>query len=177
MAIETKEKRIGDALYHVTQLPARRALRLKSKLIKTFGPSLAQLFMSYDEKTEKSHSEMTDEEKLDCLSINPVDKYRIEEIRKSSIVKGVQLLASSLDDKTFEDFVSELTQGVRRDGVELNSGIIDHVFAGDLLNLYSVLFFILEVNYADFFGLGGIGSQLEDLVPQVQDTKKTYTYK
>ncbi len=43
--IETREKQIHGAVYSVTQLPARRALRLKARLLRLFGPALAQLFL------------------------------------------------------------------------------------------------------------------------------------
>lgn len=38
--IETKEKIIDGSVYTVTQLPARRALKLKAKLLKNFGSLL-----------------------------------------------------------------------------------------------------------------------------------------
>jgi len=38
--IETREKKIDNAVYSVTQLPARRALKMKAKLIKLFGSML-----------------------------------------------------------------------------------------------------------------------------------------
>lgn len=175
--IETKEKIIGSAVYTVTQLPARRALKLKAKLLKMFGPALTQLFLMSQEDQEKKAEEMSPEELMGQLSISPVDKYKIQDMRNGSFVRGVQLLVSNLDEKTFDDLCMELLQGVRRDGAELTAGAVDQVFAGDLTSLYSVLFFVLEVNYADFFGLGGIGSLSQGLSPQGQDTKKTYTYK
>ena len=57
--IETKEKQIGDATYSVTQLPARRALKLKNKLIKMFGTAITQLLMTGTEQAEKPFDEMT----------------------------------------------------------------------------------------------------------------------
>lgn len=43
--IETREKHINGSVYSCTQLPARRALRMKAKLLRIFGPALAQLFL------------------------------------------------------------------------------------------------------------------------------------
>ena len=177
MGIETKEKKIGEAVYSVTQLPARRSLRLKAKLIKMFGTSITQLLLTGTESAEKSLDEMSKKERENFLSVNPVDRCQINEMRKSSVVKGIQLLAETIDEKVFDELIGELLQGVRRDGVELTSSVIDHVFAGELMTLYHVIWFVLEVNYADFFALGGIGNRLEGLNPQATDTKKTYTYK
>lgn len=176
--IETKEKTIGNSVYTVTQLPARRALKLKARLFKMFGPALTQIFLTSQEVEEKKPDEMTNEELANQLSVSAVDKYKIGDMRKASVVRGVQLMVANLDDKTFDELCMEILQGVRRDGSELTSGMIDQVFAGDLTSLYAVLFFVLEVNYADFFGLSGIGSLSQGLnQPQDQDTKKTYTYK
>ena len=177
MAIQTKEKTIGEHNYAVTQLPARRALRMKAKLIKLFGPGLAQFLMTSQESEEKLPAEMTKEEKEQFDATSTVDHYRIKDMRKSAIVRGVQLLVSSLDDKTFDELCVELLQGVRRDGVELTPQLIDMSFAGDLTSLYAVIFFVLEVNYADFFAFSGIGNQLMGSSPQEQDTKKNYTFK
>lgn len=174
--IETKEKRIGEATYAVTQLPARRALRLKAKLLKLFGPAVIQILLTSEEPQEKI-DEMTAEQLSSQLAISPVDTYKIQDMRKAAIVRGVQLLVANLDDKTFDELCLEVLQGVRRDGQELNSGIIDHVFAGHLRELYEVIYFVLEVNYADFFGMSPTGSLSEALKGQEADTKKTYTYK
>lgn len=176
--IETKEKAIGGSVYTVTQLPARRALKLKAKLVKMFGPALTQIFLTSQEVEEKRPEEMTTDELANQLSISAVDKYKIGDMRKSGVVKGVQLLVSSLDDKTFDDLCMELLIGVRKDGAELTASKVDQDFAGDLSSLYQVLFFVLEVNYADFFGWSGIGNLSQGInQPQEQDTKKTYTYK
>jgi hypothetical protein len=177
MAIQTKEKKIGESVYTVTQLPARRALKLKARLVKMFGTSLAQIFLTSQETEEKNPDEMTTDELASQLAISAVDKYKIQDMRKASVVKGVQLLVSNLDEKTFDDLCMELLQGVRKDGMELTAGKIDQDFAGELTTLYAVLLFVLEVNYADFFGWSGIGNLSQGLNPQDQDTKKTYTYK
>lgn len=176
--IETKEKVIGDVTYAVTQLPARRSLKLKAKLIKLFGPALTQLLLTSQDKQEKKPEEMSDEERKEADGIDAVDKVRINELRKASLVKGVQLLAEKLDDKTYDELIMELLQGVRRNGAELNSALVDTCFAGQLATLYQVIWFVIEVNYADFFPSSGTGNPLgEILSPQAQDTKKTYTFK
>lgn len=183
MAIETKEREINGHVYMVTQLPARRALRLKTRLIKIFGPSLAQMLLTAEEskkKEPKNDSEVEDPEeefKDDVPLVNPVDAYKISEMKKTSIVRGVQLLSANLDEKTFDDLCMELLQGVRRDGKEISGATIDHDFAGDLMSLYTLILFVLEVNYADFFELSGIGNQLTPPNPQAEDTKKTFTYR
>ncbi len=149
MAIETREKEINGSRYTVTQLPARRAIRLKAKLIRILGPVIAQVFVTVTEKK------------------NDLDQ-------KDSIVKAVELLGANLNENDFENTIVEILQGVRKDGVELVPAIIDMEFAGDMASLYQVVWFVLEVNYANFFSMLGIGNQLDEpnLINPV--TKKTF---
>lgn len=170
--IETKEKVINGSSYAVTQLPARRALKLKTKLIKLFGPALTQLFMTaFEEKTiVKPDLQEENEERL--------VQQQIDDMKKANFVKGVQLLVQNLDEKTFDELVLEMIQGVRKDGKELTLGAIDMDFAGNLYHLYELLYHVLETNFADFFALGGIGNHYDYPAPMPNsDMKKTYTYK
>lgn len=147
--IETKEKFINGDNYCVTQLPARRALRLKAKLIKLFGPILAQIVLPDGEKSENS--------------------------KKECIVKAVQVLAATIDENVFENLIVEMITGCRKNGVELNAQIIDVEFAGDLATMYLIAAFVMEVNYSNFLELMGIGFLLEDQNPvQAESTKKIY---
>jgi hypothetical protein len=153
--IQTKEKQIKGAVYSVTQLPARRALRLKAKLLRLFGPALAQLLLPGGSN--------------DSISGLPFSK--------AEAVRAVESLMAQLDDKTFESLVLELCQGVRKDGMELTESVIDVEFAGDLGTLMQVLWFVIDCNFGSFFGESGIGSLFGNIaqVPQNRqpDTKKT----
>jgi hypothetical protein len=141
--IETKEKEIGDAVYSVTQMPAIRALKIQSRLLRLVGPSFAAMIASGED---------------------------------SSIPMAISLLTDKLDENTFEKLVLDLMQGVRKDGAELTKGKIDLEFAGNLNELYRVLQFVLEVNFADFFQDGGIIAELkkaaEKETPLSPDLKK-----
>jgi len=140
--IETKEKEIDGATYAVTQMTARKALRMKAKLMRIFGPSLAQLFLPSNDKA------------MDGMAFS-----------KGEAVKSLQALAMQLDDDTFEKLIMEVLVGVRKNGMELNEQIIDLEFAGDLLSLFKVVWFVLEVNYASFFGESGIGILFQEAKP------------
>lgn len=80
----------------------------------------------------------------------------------SSIPVAINLLAEKLDENTYEKIILDLLQGVRKDGVELTKGFIDLAFAGNLNELYRVIQFVLEVNFADFFQEGGIIAELRN---------------
>lgn len=153
--IQTKEKQIKGAVYSVTQLPARRALRLKAKLLRLFGPALAQLFLPG-----------SNAESMSGLPFS-----------KAEAVRAVESLMSQLDDKTFESLVLELCQGVRKDGMELTDSVIDIEFAGDLGTLMQVLWFVIDCNFGSFFVESGIGNLFGNVTPMPQsrqpDTRKT----
>lgn len=133
--IETKEKEIAGSVYSVTQMTARRALRMQAKLLKIIGSPLAEMTVFANKNPGKED---------ECLS------------------KCVGLLADNLDDKTFDEFIVELLNGVRKDGSELTSSKIDLEFAGKLATLFQVVKFVIEVNFSDFFSEGGILSLVQN---------------
>lgn len=126
MAIETKEKVIGEHVYSVTQMPAMRAVKLQARLLKMIGPSFGAMMAS-----------------------DPANP-------DSSLPLAISLLADKLDEKTFSDLVIHLTESVRRNGAEMTKERIDSDFAGNLNELFLVMQFVLEVNFSDFFREGGI---------------------
>lgn len=128
--IETLDKVINGANYSVTQMPAMRAIRMQARLLKLVGPSFAAMIASSDHESD------------------------------SSLPLALNLLVDKLDEKSFEQLVLDLMQGVRMDGVELTKTKIDLEFAGQTNDLYVVMQFVLEVNFSDFFQPGGIISVL-----------------
>ena len=128
--IETREKQINGSVYICTQLPARRALRMKAKLLRIFGPALAQLFLPGGKDQRAWPGFLFQKEKL-C--------------------KAIESLMSQLDDKTFESLVLELCQGVRKEGMELTDSVIDVEFAGDLPTLMQVFGLRGRLQFRFFF--------------------------
>lgn len=92
-----------------------------------------------------------------------------------NVVKAIEILSAHLNENEFESLVCEILQCVRKDGIELVPAIIDMEFAGDFDSLYQVLWFVLEVNFASFFSMLGIGSQSQDPQANQVATKKTFT--
>jgi hypothetical protein len=88
---QTIEKTINGSTYSVTQLPARRALKLKARLLKVFGPSLAQMVFTRENES-------------------PLDQ--------ENVVKAITLLVNQLDDATFERLTVEILQGDHMPGEE-----------------------------------------------------------
>ncbi len=141
--IETKQKEINGSTYAVTQMPAMRALRMQARLLKLLGPALGVLFVAENKE---------------------------EGAGDSQIPNALAMLASQLDEKNFDYLILDLIQGVRKNGVELTKPIIDLEFAGKLNELFLVLQYVLEVNYADFFQENGIikAVTLKDQAKKIQ---------
>jgi hypothetical protein len=138
--IETREKEINSHMYAVTQLPARRALRLQYKLVKIFGPAFAVLFRPTIIQGANGNA---------MLNLG---------IDQSAISSAIMSVVSQMDELTYETLVAELLQGVRCDGKELRPEAVDMHFAGDLPSLMKILWFVLETNFDSFFGERGFGS-------------------
>lgn len=142
--IQAKSKTIEGDKYTVTQMGARRALKIQAKLMKLAGPSLS-IMLAQAGKT------VDDAEK--CLP------------------DVVLLLVNQLDEKTFDALVMELMQGIRKNDVEIVESTFDNEFGGELNKLFLVIQYVLEVNFGDFFSERGILKQLfatkEAEVPQV----------
>lgn len=134
--IETKEKYIDGHKYTVTQFPARRALTLKTKLVKLVAPSLFTAMSG-----QKQGASVLD---------MPLDK-------------AINMLVERLDEDHLINLIFELLASTRRDGKELNESHFNMVYAGNFGELYKALFFILEVNFGSFFqeiGIGNLGEHL-----------------
>jgi len=135
MGLKTRDKKIGDLETSVTELPARRAVRLKTKLIKLLGPSLGKLADGMHEFTEET----------------------LDNINVTTIGDAIEKLADRLNENDYVDLIMEILQHTRIGGREVTEELFDDVFAGRLDVMYKVVMFTLEVNYGSFFGEGGIG--------------------
>lgn len=133
--IETKEKYISGVKYTSTQFPARRALKLKTKLIKILAPSV---FTGIGAASSQSI--------LDVSLDSPL------------LGKAVEMLVNRLDEDTMVNLVMEMLSSTRREGKELSDTHFDMVYAGNFAELYKALYFVLEVNFGSFFQEMGIGN-------------------
>lgn len=147
MALKTEERDINGHKYSVTQFVATEGLRIKIALGKYIGPSLPH-FVKGGTNTNVLDAELD---------------------RKGALV-AIEKLIEHLDEVDTVNLILRMLKsgGVRRDGVEVgNETIFNTEFAGNYIELYKALGFIVEVNYGkDFFGEGGIGKLLEKLMEE-----------
>lgn len=149
--IETLETEINGATYSVTQMTARKALRMQARLLKLLGPAASVIIVAASKKKS--------------------DDGEISDDADNAIPLAVTHLVDQLDEKNFDALVLDLLVGVRKNNMELTPQIIDIEFSGDLNSLFLLLKFVLEVNFSDFFEAGGIISML--LPPQTEPQKKS----
>ena len=152
--IEEKTKLINDATYVVQQFPARRGLKLKTKLAKLIAPTAVALIGSVSK--DKSGGISLDSE------ANP-----------DTIAKAITGLVSNLDSDEILSLVFGLLEMTTRNGVNLvsqNGAHFDMIYAGNYGELVQALVYVVEVNFGSFFRGLGIGKQSQD--PEVLTTTK-----
>lgn len=126
MALNSREKEIEGSLYKVGQLPVDRALKLKHRIFKIAGPTL------------KSVGDAFGEGAADLGSLG------------DAVMKLTE--TSSGDD--FVEMVNELLHNASRDGKDLAGKKWTIAFGGEMMVLYKVVMFAIEVNFGDFFDAG-----------------------
>lgn len=70
----------------------------------------------------------------------------------SKISEAINVLASKLDETEVTVIVKQLVGCVDIDGTPLSKTFEAHFHGGNLSEMFKLLGFVLEVNYADFFG-------------------------
>lgn len=153
MGIETKTRTIDDMRVDVSPFPARKAIKLKVRIIKKIAPVIGELAENYD-----------------------VDKsLEGQELSSVNLAGACQRLSESLEPDDFLDLLCQVLQGAVINGVPFSVDTMDVQFTGDkLFSLYKIAGFVLEVNYSSFFGSGGIGTLLKSrTMPPIQKTEES----
>jgi hypothetical protein len=141
---ETKETEIDKFKVKVTQWPARKAFKQKLKLIKIFGPSLAEIFSGYKSRKSDSQEESS-------------------EIDMSKVGLAIRMLFEKLNEDEMLSLILELFSSTRINDRELTESEFDMIFAGKIFSVYKIIGFVLEVNFGSFFEKGGIGKMMSQI--------------
>lgn len=130
MACNTETKQIGDHEYSVTQWPADKSMLMKFRLAKAFGASIASLMGSSPSKDKKN----TEQEEAKALS------------------EGLSTLFRSNSPEELVALMKNCVVGVACDGKRITESSFNELFSGDdLLEVYKVFVFVLQVNYSNLF--------------------------
>jgi hypothetical protein len=141
VAIEYREKRIGECTYRVTQFGAKQGRGLLTRIVKLLGPSLGALLSSL---AQGKHQE-------------------VEAALAAGIGQGFYELAERLTEaevgSVLDDFAKQ-TVLVLGDREPRLSDMFDQHFAGRYDEMLGWAAFCLEVNFGSFFAGSSSGAGL-----------------
>lgn len=136
---ETQTKIIDGMEVSVSQLPARRAMKMFNRLGRVFGPALGKIMASSPDG-------------LKTMNIGAMGD-------------AVAMLFEKFTDSEQDFIMNELLATAVVDNKPLMP-IFDTMMRGKTLTVYKLLAFALEVNYGDF--LGGLGGLKNWATPMAQ---------
>lgn len=144
--IETKEREIGGHTISVTQLPAKRAMKLLRRVLKVLAPALGDAAGP-------------------ALAATKAEGIRgLAGMDLSNLGGALQRLFEQLDDASLDAIVFDRDGGAlataRIDGRELLP-VLDAVIGANLLLLGKIVAFALEVHFGSFFDGLRAGSEPE----------------
>jgi hypothetical protein len=120
----------GDRVFSVTQLPPTRAYKLAAKLGKVLGPALPDLFAA-------------------------VEGGKLGDMDLTALGGGLQKLLANLPESEIDSLIGDLLQGVSIQAnariADLTLSIFNNEFAGHLKESFSLIAFVIKVNFSDFF--------------------------
>ncbi len=121
MGLKKESLIINERKFEVTQWNATRAMVMKLKIGKYFGKALETL----------GNAEGKTFQELFMLALPAV--------------------LENNDPEEFVEFIKELLAGITVDGKKMSGVVFDMTFTGHLEQVYEVLWFVVKVNYEDFF--------------------------
>lgn len=132
MACKTESKQIGDHEYSVTQWPADKSMLMKFRLAKAFGASLATLMGNSPKATK--------------------DKKVTEQDEALALSEGLSTLFQTNSPEELVALMKNCVIGTACDGKRITETSFNELFSGDeLLEVYKVFVFVLQVNYSNLF--------------------------
>jgi hypothetical protein len=155
MPLKSFQKEIDGVVYEVGQFPAREAGKILTALGGIIGPSLGQLGGEGEPK----------ENAREITSFLDID------IGIAAIGRAIATLFSRLTEDRVNDLVFRMLQTTRiladdggAFGDPKGEALYDVHFAGRLSSVIKLIVFVVEVNYADFFGIRDIGSLTDKIL-------------
>lgn len=120
----THKREIDGTLWTVNQFSASEGLRLMTRLIKLCGSPIAK-----------------------AMQALPTDKSILDaDVNLSLLAEAIDELTGRLDESEMLALIKRLVSCTQADGKDVD-GRFDLVFQGRYRTLFSVLLFVLEVNY------------------------------
>lgn len=123
MACNTETKQIGEHECSVTQWPADKSMLMKFRLTKAFGASLATMVGDMDGDPEAE-----------------------------DFASGLSKLFETSSPEELVTLMKDCVINAAWDGTKITDTSFNQSFSGDdLLDVYKIFIFVLQVNYANLF--------------------------
>ncbi|MDK1020036.1 MAG: hypothetical protein QGD90_00170 [Candidatus Hydrogenedentes bacterium] len=165
MGLDPKTEMIDGHKWTVCPFPARRAIQLKVRLAKAIGPAIAELIPALGSLGIDKPGVAKDQ---DTKGETKADVEASTDAALSAFPKAMACLAENLGEEEFTQTILDLMELSSRDDTQITPEYFDTAFAGNFAEMYKAIWFILKVNYSDFFkGLGAsnIGRSLKAFLP------------
>ena len=121
MGLKKEELKLGDHTFVVTQWNATKAMVMKLKIGKYFGKG------------------------LEVLTTGEGKSFR------QLFMAALPVILENNDPEEFVDFIKVVLSGILVDGKQMNDLLFDMTFTDNIAHVYEVLWFVIKVNYSDFF--------------------------
>ncbi len=152
-------KTINGRKFYVNKFPASEALKIQNRLARLVSPSLgalASIFFNSGKSAKESGKT-----KEDIMKQDNVEAFMNADISGEDFQSAIRSIFAELDEDTFFSLVLRI---LKETSVEMtdesgNKKVInidgkqsfDMVFEEDLMEVYQVIGFVLQVNYPSFF--------------------------
>lgn len=135
MPIKIEDKMIGARKFTTHQLPPTKAAPLMFKAINALGGSVKEISAIFSKKSR------TDEDEIEAL------------------MKAINVLFVKVTPEELTAIIkSAIVEHTYCDGTKITDAIFDSVFAENIMEMFQVFAFVMQVNFSDFIqGLGQIG--------------------
>jgi hypothetical protein len=155
---KTERKTIDGHAVESTALPGLNAVRLKAKLAKKVFPAVGKFFSGIKMKTGAKGV-----------------KAAISDLDLSGIGGAFESIAAEMEPDELEALILEILSQSRVDGKDVSdTDVFNVVFSRNMLFMYKVVLFSLEVNFGDFLSILRTGmKKVQTMISQVAETPKS----
>jgi hypothetical protein len=163
------EKTIGNYNYEVRPFRAMEAIRLKSYLLKIIAPTTGRIITAFDLDEKKGVANLSDSS-IDGAQLGDALEKLFSELGEDELVKLIKKILKNTSVKITDEDGKERTFFFDSTNNEKFENAMDNVFKRNILSVYKVMLFVLEVNFPDFFELvSGFGTQFQTLLSKMND--------
>lgn len=132
MAVQEGKTSFNGRQYYVVQMPATQALKIQLQLTKIMGAAIGELIPHLRKDSKSDSGE-----------------------RLGSMGAAISALFKHASEEEVLELIQKVVLTAKIDGKRIDS--VDEAFQGEYLaDVYKVFFWVLGVNFASFFGAGGV---------------------